>query len=129
MNAYTCGLQSLAYGATPIKSGSIAPRHTEFVFVQAGGNIRMRFSCDIRVHANCELRRLAKMHRARRQQLQFTGAFHIEQQNTCPERQIDFLGHLANSGEDHVTRGFPSEFLYSLQFSSGNDVETSAKAR
>src|SRR5208337_5655312 len=78
---------------------------------------------------NCELRRLAKMRRARCQQLHFTGAFNIEQQNTCPERQIDLFGQLADSGEDHVTRGFPSEFLYSLQFSSGNDVEPSAKPR
>src|SRR5271157_2608235 len=129
MNAYTCGLQSPAFGATPIQSGSIAPGHTEFVFVQAGGNIRMRFCCSIRVPPHRELRCLAKMHRARCQQLQFTGAFNVEKQNTGPERQIDLLGQLANSGENHVTRGFPSEFLYSLQFAAGNDVEPSAKPR
>ena len=57
----------------------------------------MRFSRDIGIRAHRERRHLAKMGRARCQQLQFAGAFHIEQQNAGLEREVDFFGQFADS--------------------------------
>src|SRR5271157_6302670 len=45
------------------------------------------------------------------------------------ERQIDFLGQLANSGENRLSRSLAVDLYYSLKLSSGNDVESSAKPR
>ncbi len=89
----------------------------------------MGLSGDVGVRAHRELRHLAKVSRARRQQLQFAGALHIEQQNTGPEREVDFFGQLADSGENHVARGFPADLLYPLQFTAGDDIESGAQAR
>src|SRR5271166_1828777 len=81
---------------------------------------------DIGIHAHRKSRRLTKLRRTRCQQLQFAGAFHVEKQDTGLERKVDFFRQLPDSGEDNITRGFPANLLYSLQFAAGDDIESSA---
>ena len=42
------------------------------------------------------------MCRARRQQFQLAGAFDIEEQDAGAKRQVDFVGQLADSGENDL---------------------------
>ena len=56
------------------------------------------------IHAYREARGLAKMSGARAQELQLAGAFDIEQQNAGAQREVDFVGELADSREDDFAR-------------------------
>src|SRR5208283_1331505 len=127
MNADSCGLESLEFRAAAIEAKSIAPRHTELVLVQASGDVGMSFGRDIRVHAHRELRCLAKMSGARRERLKLARAFHIKEQNTGSEREIDLFGQLADSGENDLLHSLAVDLPHSLQLSAGNDIESRTK--
>src|SRR5271165_4455410 len=89
----------------------------------------MRLGGDIRVHAHRELCCLAKMSGTRREQLKLAGAFYIEEQNTGSQREIDLLGQLADSGENHLLCSLAADLPHSLQLSAGNDIESRTKPR
>src|SRR5208337_3409599 len=129
MNADTCRLESLGFRAAAIKGESIAPGHAELVLVQTSGDVRVRFGCDVRVYAHSELRCLAKMRSAGREQLKLARAFHIKQQDASAEREIDLVGQLADSGENHLLRSLAADLPHSAQLSAGNNIESRTKPR
>ncbi len=127
MNADPCRFESPVLRASPVKARSVAPGHSELVLMQAGRDIWMGFRGHVGIHADRESRRFAKMGRPRRQQFQFAGAFHIEQKDAGTQREIDFIGLLADSREDHAARRFSADLSYPLQLAARHDIETRAQ--
>ena len=87
----------------------------------------MGLGIDVGVYANRKVGRLAEMRGAGAKKLQFARAFDVEQQDAGAESEVDFVGQLADSGEDDFGGRLAVGLQHAVQFAAGDDVEAGAE--
>ena len=100
----------------------------ELVFLQAGGDVRVRLRIDIRVDANGDARHLVLLAGYQVEQFQLGSGFDIEAMDAGVQRHLHFLGGLADTGEHYLLR-VATGTQHACQFAAGDDVEAGAEAR
>src|SRR5579872_5142809 len=97
MNADARNLQISLVGCLLVQCSRDGDRYSEFMFVQARGDIRMRLGGNIGIYAERQRCRLAKAIRGISQRRELRLTLHVEQKNSCLDRSGDLGGSLANS--------------------------------
>ena len=111
-----------------IDSQCLAEGDAEFVLLQPGRDIRMRFGVDIRVDADAHRRLRAHLPGDAVQSFQFAFRFDVEALDACGERLAHVVAALAHAGEYGLSR-IAAGRNHACQFAARNDVETAAHSR
>src|SRR6266568_1136210 len=118
VHAYAMRLKPAASRRAQVDSLRLANVDAEFVLAQAGGNIRMRFREDIRIHAKRKARLHLELARAGRQQFQLAFALHVELKNAGAKRAIDFRSRLSYSRKHNALHCLRRGGMYAFQFAA-----------
>src|SRR5271165_1721199 len=97
MHADSSGLQVTRSSAVTVKLWSFSHGHAEFVLVQTCRDVRMCAGVYVGIHPHGEARLLSEMRGTSTEQLQFAGTLHIEEQNACLQREVNFVGEFADA--------------------------------
>jgi hypothetical protein len=100
----------------------------ELVLAQAGGDVRMRASVHVGIHAQRDRRLQAQLGGHRGDAIELWFGFDVEAADADRQGTADLLGTLADPGEDHPRRVAAGR-QHALQLAHRDDVETGAEPR
>ena len=109
-----------------IHARDVFKRDAEFIFVGAGGDLRVRVGLDVRIHAHSNGRDFFQPRRDLVDALQFRFALDVEGINIFLQREFNLRPGFAHAGEDALTR-VAARRDDPLQFAAADDVETGTK--
>src|SRR5262249_6458267 len=88
VQAYARHTQVFVSGGAAAEFAGAADGYTEFVFAQAGGDVRVRLGGDIRIHSQGNVRDLSQLSGACGQQLKLAFTLHVKKQNAAAQGQL-----------------------------------------
>src|SRR5690606_22501963 len=109
-------------GGFGVHARGIVNIDAEFVFFQAGGNVRVSLGVNVRVHAQGNVRGFAQLYGNAAQAFQFGFGFDVKTVHAHVQRAGHFRGLLTNAGKDDFVR-LTAGGQHPLQFTQTDDIE------